>query len=288
MLSALTLADATGVDIPLISTPKREVGNVTGLYGVAPLRDTKRVRPNTHGAINETKFQDGKPIVIEGQVSSTVSKTDAWNEWRLLVAPMLDTLDFGPALLKWTEAGSALALQRLVKLDSDVDPPLHDEAVIFDYQAQFFAEDPRAYSQNLTTATGAVLATQGGGHVFPATYPRFYSSSGGGTVNFTNNGNRPTPPIFRIYGQCVNPQIVNLGTGVRIAIIGTVNAGDYLELDASKRTVKLNGTINRQNFYDAANSTWADMAKGTSNYQMVAASFDGVARLDVLGRDAYA
>jgi hypothetical protein len=115
---------------------------------------------------------------------------------------------------------------------------------------------------------------------------------GGGTASYTNSGNRGTPPIWRIYGYCVNPQIVYLGDALsrRIVLNGTVPAGSYLELDMFNRTMRLNGlaTQNRANFFDASNSTWWELPTGTTNYQLVAADFDGVARLDCLARAAYA
>jgi hypothetical protein len=195
-------------------------------------------------------------------------------------------------------AGSAvselgLSLQRLVKLDGDLDPPLQDGAAVLSYQAQFVSEDPRAYSQTLQTVVSSALSTSGGGRVYPMTYNWLYSSSGGGTVSVTNAGNRPTPPIFRIYGTCVNPQIVLVGSGLRLSFIGMVQAGDYLEVDVAKRTVKYfaGGTgvgVNRLNFYDATNSTWFELPKGISNLQMIAGSADLGAKMSVMFRSAYA
>lgn len=290
MLSALTLDDSSGAAVALISPTqpfKREVESITGLYGIGPPRTSHRDRPTAHGGINETRFESGKIIALTGAVLSTISQADAYNEWRLVTAPMVQTLDVGPALLKWSEP-SGLSLQRLVTLESDVDPPLQESAALLVYQAQFYAEDPRAYSQTLTTATGAVLAVAGGGMTVPVKMPFRFTASGGGTVAFVNAGNRPTPPVFRIFGGVTNPTIVCLDTQVRITLNGTVAAGDFLELNAADRTITLNGLTSRVNFYDPANSAWADMPAGTSNFQLVAGAFDGSARLDVLGRSAYA
>lgn len=224
---------------------------------------------------------------LQGEVFSTVGQVDAYAEFRLLAAPMLQTLE-APALMKWQEGPSGLQLQRLVKLASSVDPLLSEGAAVLAYQAQFAGSDPRAYSQTLVTVVGAVLSAAGGGLTFPFRFPFKFASSGGGTVAFTNAGNRPTPPIFRIYGMAVNPQIVDLASQKRISLLGTIGAGDYLELDVLGRTVKLNGSISRQNFYDAANSQWFELSPGVTILQLVAGSFDGTARLDVLGRSAYA
>jgi Siphovirus-type tail component, C-terminal domain len=487
MLSSVTLDDINGNPITLhqdAANGKRWLTSATGLRGVQSLRASKRVRPQTHGGINETRYEDGRSITLLGEIMSTVSVEDAFNEWALITEPMLQTLDTAPALLKWQEGSGALnfassptflydtvgsggfagstlvpswfiandgtsatvaatptgihsqglrvvtsgssshegyaqggsllppgsymasvwvfgaaggealqvfagitspgtgngvasftatttptrynvtftsdgitpvyvgvrtqgtsavtfvldslmivagsqilpyfdgdtngdwlgtpgasesrsghALQRLVKLDGDLDPPMQGGAADLTYQAQFFAEDPRAYSQTLQTVSSTALSVLGGGLIFDgpveffpgygtatrgALFPWTFTSSGGGTVSFTNAGNRPTPPVFQAYGMCVNPQIVLSGTGLRLMFNGTIAAGDYLEIDIAKRTVMLNGATNRLNFYDGANSTWFELPAGTSNLQLVAASFDSNAMLKVIGRSAYA
>jgi hypothetical protein len=291
MLSVVTLDDNTGTPVTLhldAPTGKRWLTEAHGLRGVQGLRINHRVKSQAHGGINETRYEDGRQIVLVGEIMSNVSIEDAFAEFALVAAAMVQTLDSAPALLKWTEGATGNALQRLVKLDGDLDPPFTEGQAIISYQAQFFAEDPRAYSQTLQTITSTALSAGAGGHTFPTVYPRTYASSGGGTLGFTNSGNRPTPVICRIYGMAVNPSIVLVGTGYKLTFNGTIAAGDYLEVDSAKRTVKLNGATNRLNFYDGANSSWFDLGAGTSNLQLIAASFDTNAQLTVLGRSAYA
>src|SRR5262249_44119167 len=112
-----------------------------------------------HGAINETRYEDGRTVSLEGEIASNVSVEDAMAEFRACMLPMLQTLDVGPAMLKWEEGvGSGLKLQMLVKLDSDVQPVLTGVAPRLVYQANLFAEDPRAYTQTQTTVKGANLS----------------------------------------------------------------------------------------------------------------------------------
>lgn len=289
MLASLSLDDQSGAPVTLHETAKRCLTSVTGLVGIGPLRDSRRVRPQAHGGIDETRYEDGRIIALEGEVMSTVGIEDAFAEFRAITAPMLGTLDGAPALMKWTEGVSGLALQRYVRLASDVEPPLQEGAALLHYQAQFYAEDPRAYSQTLQTVSGSTLAALGGGKRYPRTYPKTYASSGGGTATFANAGNRPTPPVLRIWGACVNPQVVLLNTGQRIALKGTIAASDFIELDVARRTILLHGSEGRQNFYDPTMSQWFELpANATSNLQLVADSFDGTAHLDVIGRSAYA
>jgi phage-related protein len=48
--------------------------------------------------------------------------------------------------------------------------------------------------------------------------------------------------VFRVYGMAVNPQILLTGTDYRIALTGTISAGDYLEIDVQNRSITVNGT----------------------------------------------
>src|SRR6476660_680021 len=123
MLSSLTLNDATGTAVTIHSvtpTSKRALVTAKGLTGIAPLRQTIRVRPSAHGALNETKFEQGCSITLEGEITGTTAP-EVMSEFRAVTKPMLETLDFGPALMKWEEQ-EGLKLQAAVKLDSEIEP----------------------------------------------------------------------------------------------------------------------------------------------------------------------
>ncbi len=164
MLSKLTLqnhAEPTPEDIVLhedTNASRRLVAEATGLFGISPLRQSRRVRPQAHGSIDETKYGEGSLITLDGTVWSTVSIEAALEEFRKVSQVAQETLDYGPALLKWTEGVSGLKLQKLVRFADGFDPPFKEALAFIDYHAQFFAEDPRAYSQTLTTQVGASLS----------------------------------------------------------------------------------------------------------------------------------
>lgn len=291
MIQSITLDDADGNAVTLHSeTGTRQIRHAGGFTGIGSPRESRRVRPSSHGAVDETRYEDGRLMVVEGAVWSQTSQTAAWTEWDAITTPMVQTLDVGPALIKWTRTGG-LALQRLVKVAGEVDPPIEDGAAMLQYQAQFFAEDPRAFSQTLTTSTGAVLSTGAGGMTMPFTFPFTFSTSGGGAASVTNAGNRPTPGVFRIYGSCTNPRIALSGTSGVITLVGTVAAGDYLEVGTDAhgaRYVRLNGVTSRMNFLSGSATTWFDLPAGSSTVQMFASDFDASARCDVVLRSAYA
>lgn len=103
----------------------------------------------------------------------------------------------------------------------------------------------------------------------------------------TNQGRVETPPVLRIHGGCVNPQVLMTSTGERIVIAGEVQAGSYLELDVFQRTVKLDGETNRFNLLDSEQTTWFELPVGETTLRLLASSFDSAAHVEVLYRDAY-
>lgn len=289
MILAASLDDQDGSPVTLHRTATRRLTSATGLVGMGPLRNVTRPRPTGHGALNDTRYQDGQPISLEGLIAAS-SNDAAIADFHTIAGTALATLDYGAALLKWTEEGG-LTLQRRVKLAGPLDPPLTPQPRSLAYQLQFLAEDPRAYSQTLQTVTSSLLSVSGGGHIFPTVYPRTYTASGGGLSTVVNAGNRKTPPIFKIYGYCVNPSIVNLTTSERMTIVGTIANGDYVEVGTDSsggRYAKLNGTALVNNLVSPTLTTWFGLGKGTSNLQMIAGTFDGSAKFDTVFRSAYA
>ena len=121
-LSALTLDDAAGLAVELHNGSTRAVTQVTGLVGITAPRRSVRPRPTAHGTIDETRWTDEAIITIDAYVRGS-SDAAAFNELRLVTAPMLATLE-APALLKWTESDGGLSLQRAVKLGGPLDAPL--------------------------------------------------------------------------------------------------------------------------------------------------------------------
>lgn len=223
-------------------------------------------------------------MVVQGAVWSQAGQAAAWAEWDTIAAPMIQTLDVAPALLKWTRS-DGVALQRLVRLADGVDPPIQEGAAMLEYQAQFFAEDPKALSQTLTTVTGPGLSS-GGGFIAPFIAPFTADAGAGGSAAVVNLGNRPTSPVFRVYGYAINP-VIALAGGQAITLDGTIAPGDYVELDAQTRTLTLNGTSPASDLLNSAETRWFELPSGASTIQLTAGAFDATTRCDVLFRSAY-
>jgi hypothetical protein len=214
--SDITLTGADGVDVALHRTDARHVYAATGLIGITPPRQVVRPRPSAHGFINDTRNTEGRLIVLEGRLLGEQSATDMFTEFYAVAGAMLETLGLRRGVVEVDDRRRRLDAGA-VKLHGELEPPVEVGPNILAYQAQLLAQDPRAYSQSESSSTGDALSSAPGGWTFPRTLPIRFNVSTAGTAAVNNLGNRPTPPVFRVYGMCVNPQILLTGTTSRIA-----------------------------------------------------------------------
>jgi len=138
-------------------------------------------------------------------------------------------------------------------------------------QVQWKAPDGRILSTALNTArlgpAGVGVET---GRSYDLVPDRAYPGFTGGGQSVTVGGNIPTNPVIRIYGPCTNPKIENATVGRTLEFTGlTVASGDYLELDVTARTVRINGSAavgdNRYGNLNFAVSQWWSLVPGFNN-----------------------
>jgi hypothetical protein len=234
MIALITLDDRDGNPITLhdvSGTSKRSAITANGLMGgyVSTLRDDKAVLPQAHGGINNTRYTDGASPSLVLEVMGD-SLGDCQVEYRAMVAPMLQTLDYGPALLKWTES-SGLQLQRLVKLDSDLDPTIQGGGALLTFQVSFYAEDPRAYTQSVTTASTSAISNLVPNGSFEADSPGSAPASWtvkSGTFS-TNAVNNEIPAHWTYDGSHLLRLVATLSPGASAVLESSsfaVTAGD--------------------------------------------------------------
>jgi hypothetical protein len=109
LLSRLTLRNLANEDVVIhddTPTSKRLLITAKGLAGVAGVRQAKRVRPSAHGSINQSRWEEGRTITLEGEVVSQASIEDAIAQFRAIAGVAHETLrapEEKGTLLKWTE-----------------------------------------------------------------------------------------------------------------------------------------------------------------------------------------
>jgi hypothetical protein len=95
------------------------------------------------------------------------------------------------------------------------------------------------------SAFGATMRHQlsGGGSTARIDHIRItvYYNYNGHKFSVTNSGDADSPPILKLYGPTTNPTVKNITTGESISLTYTLAEGDYIEIDMSKITAKLNG-----------------------------------------------
>jgi hypothetical protein len=229
----------------------------------------------------DAEFERGRNVILQGMIYADV----------VLMEGFLDSL-------KENYAPSRTLIPFYVKA------PGVDERVIFvkplgvryDWDAtrrlgmapvqfRMFAEDPRIYTSTLITLPVSLggTVTTGLGFSFGFDFG-FGAVSGSLNVNAANEGNRPTPATFIIYGPVTNPRILNDTTGTEMQFAITVESGETLVVDTKYRTVKLDGTSNRRNTLVAP--TWFHLDPG-DNFLRYLAESGGSTPMDVQYRHAW-
>jgi hypothetical protein len=101
-------------------------------------------------------------------------------------------------------------------------------------------------------------------------------STAGGSTELFNGGTAPASTKFWIYGPFDDFLITNSDTGEELIYTGTVDDGDYLEIDTARRTVLLNGGQNAYGGLDFSASTFFTIPPMSAGVPIVfGASGDG-------------
>lgn len=121
---------------------------------------------------------------------------------------------------------------------------------------QLYATDPRIYDNTESQRILTLPAATGTGLTWPLTWPLDWGIAQSDSTFVNNQGNFDAPATFRVDGPVINPRIENLTLNKTLAIDITVNAGEYLEIDADARTVLLNGSASRYSLLTQASAWW--------------------------------
>lgn len=263
---------------------------LTGFSLNKPRRMNVLPYPMRDGGIKPAGFKSGAYIVLDGEIASfaDLAARAAWLD-KLRALP--DSIQDVEGTLLWTPTGQAPRQMAVTLLDDPADGSAGD--IVKTFQLQLFAADPTTYGQTLYDVISSALAVAAPGtFTFPFSFPiGFGGASSGGIATVQNNGNAPTWPIVRIYGQITAPSVYNVSTGQFVSLAGlTLNAGQYAEIDMRRETIRLNGNpLNPLTQYiDNSVSTFWSLAAGANTVQLVGTAFDANAKVEVIYRDGYA
>ncbi len=231
-------------DDSVIGQPFVDIDTVHGLDN-APYRDTKRDHEGVDGGFIDAEFETAREIQLEGTVYSNGTLVeDFLDDLKSNFAPVRDVVPF----YFTTESGEIrfLNVKPLgCKYDWDLARRLGMTSIKFD----MFAEDPRIYSNTLTSQTMGISTVNTNGFSFNLAFNLSFggSSAVGSGQFFFNAGNRPTPAIMTIAGPVTNPTIINDTIGISLVFSIDIAVGETLVIDLANHTVRLNGITNRRN-----------------------------------------
>lgn len=250
-----------------------QIYSVDGLEGLPELRVQDDNRGYNDGMFSGRDFLAGRTITMEILTLAGNGHSAPYN-FDLLQSALLPQSQ-GLTALTFLLSASATQMTMNVRVRSRktvVDPDY-----TFGYirsQVQFFAPDPRYYSDPATSLT--LTPTASLGRTYPLTFNRVYNkASVAQSQAVTNAGNWYTAPAISIVGPCTNPIIGNVTTGQYITINIALANTDTLTVDLNARTVTLTNasvTNSPRRNQVASGSQWFSFAANSTQYLFFGAS----------------
>lgn len=139
---------------------------------------------------------------------------------------------------------------------------------------EFVSTDPRIYSDTLSSLSVG-FPNLNEGRTYNLTYPKTFGTTGaGGIIDVVNTGNAEVAWTGRLNGPLVNPTIEAVGQGLILSLIGTLAAGEYLDLDSDLKLILLGGTASRYSWVTPT-SSWFNILPGSNSIKFGGASGTG-------------
>lgn len=272
--------------------------NPTGFSGAGYYARKISVQPSLRASIVDRPQQDGS-YADESYLGGLVADVDCLilgssaasrQTLNTNAIKVLRGAKNGSGVLAWTAQDGSEA-QQLTGLTLTGYPQVEQVGgTVKAFMAQLQSEKPYAESASATTVDSIALTTAGAGFVVPLVIPFTLTASGGGTLTYANAGSAPIRPVLRVYGPAINPNVVNVTTGERLAFTGSIASGEFWEIDLFQRTVTLNGVATATTplrSISPAVSTWFECDIGDTTLQLTCSAFDSNTKLRAYQRSAW-
>lgn len=251
-----------------------QLARLTGFHESPEVRTADQIRARAHGLFAGTDFLGGRSIMAEVEVVAQHPNETIWQAFSAALVPGAgDETTLG---VQFPGLASGTAVQvgaRVRKLSLPIDRAYlngHGSALV-----EWYATDPRVYSQTLNTATANQATVAGTGVTFPVTFPlSFGGAVSGGQLMATNAGEFTAPWVATISGPIDNPILENITTGQTLAFTGSLIAGETLVVDSLARSVLLNGTASRYSWL-VVGSQWFGVQPGANAIRLAGTAGSG-------------
>lgn len=252
----------------------RVTAKLTGWESSPPVRLTLEDRAQQDGAWDATPLLASRPIVIQGEIdqanhAAAMAVADALTGLRVQAVHQL--------IVDNDAVGERTAWVR-IEAGAELDWVTPES---FSYTLGVRAPDPLKYGVEQFEQATLAGSAGGVGLTYPLTYPLDYGVAPGvtpGALSLSNRGTASYFPRLRIDGPVVNPVITLVETGDRIAVALTLIAGQWLDIDCSRRRVLLNGQVPMRHV-TSATGNWCAVPVGGASLTWTADSADPAARL---------
>lgn len=266
--------------------------------GFPAAREVTEDRVNAPGVIDSTVLFGARPVAVnlavvgdsDGETTRGVTRTALLSKLAAYCIPGLRSY-------LYVDAEDGTVERRVQVRGTSVGAPL-DLPGYADVSVGWSAPDGYLENGTLQSVTVNPVLPSDPGRTYPKTYPFSYPKlSSAGAMGVANSGNLPAAPVYRIYGPCTNPGIVNPDTGDvtqfgGTALTGTLalNSSQYIEVDVRNATAVFNGDPN-QPAYQYLDLTqqggFAWLAPGANRLRLVTTSYDDGCHVDVMYRSAW-
>lgn len=249
--------------------------------GSVDKRDTSQEIADGNGTIDPSSLIGARDVLLAGTMVPDVA--ELWQMREALAAFESQRIR---CTITWQE--SATAPVRMVRRARAVQIPGRVTAAPADaFRAVFRVErgviEAAAQSTAIVYASGSGIAL---GRTYPLTHPRIYPQAPPvGATTITNAGKFDAAPVLRVFGPCAGLRIENRTLDRALVFVPdfAVNAGEYLEIDTTTRTIRLDSdpTQSRQSRLDFADTRWWWLAPGPNDVRFVPDTYTPGARVEV-------
>lgn len=224
-------------------------------YGYPEVREVSDDRPQAHGAVDRTRFFGPRVVTLTGKVAVDWRARGRRQQAMDALAPYLE-----PGARSWlySRFDDGRVRRMLIRADQFTRPQIAD---VQDIGVTF--KSPTGVLEDADESLLRLApAAPRQGRTYPRTYPRRYPPGGGGAWLAVNRGNVPAEWLARIFGPCLNPALVNVDTGARIAFDLELAAGEFLEISTREHTALLDGEASVWHALDYVASDWWTLPPG--------------------------
>jgi hypothetical protein len=246
---------------------------LTGLHESPGVRTSDQDRARRHGQFAGSDWVTGRSLQASILVAAP-HPSDSWQD-------LSEALVVGSEPTAWQAQIPGVAGGRLVQLMARVrrlSLPVDLLYMANGYgtcEVEWWVTDPRIYDAELSSASTSMATPDGTGFTFPLTFPlSFGGAVTGGTFTATNEGEFPAPWQAVIEGPVDDPRIENVTTGQTVGFVGSLAAGETLEIDSDFRSVLLDGTASRYSWLTSG-SQWFELAPGDNQIRLAGSSGSG-------------